>query len=39
MAEAAYENAPSMEDDEPSTYILSGKFNTIVEKIIATAER
>ncbi len=28
-----------MEDDEPSTYILSGKFKFIVEKIIATAER
>ena len=39
LAEAAYENAPSSEDEEPLTYILSGKFNIIVEKLIATAER
>eukprot|EP00794_Sanderia_malayensis_P017676 gene17676-19438_t len=39
LAEAAFDNAPSMEDDEPESYILSEKFKFIVEKIIATAER
>ena len=39
MAEAAFENATSSSDDEPATYILSGRFKFIVEKLIATAER
>ena len=39
MAEAAFENATSSSDEEPATYILSGRFKFIVEKLIATAER
>ena len=39
LGEAAYENASSSEEEEPLSYILSGKFKFIVEKLIATAER
>jgi len=39
MAEAAFENVTSSSDEEPATYILSGRFKFIVEKLIATAER
>ncbi|XP_065052076.1 importin subunit beta-1-like [Rhopilema esculentum] len=39
LAEAAYDSTQTAEEDEPQTYILSGKFKFIVQKLIDTAER
>lgn len=39
LADAAYENAHTNDDDEPQTYILSEKFGFIVGKIIETGDR
>lgn len=41
LADAAFENAqPTSEDDEePTTYALSKKFEFIVQKIIQTGDR
>ncbi|GFS20487.1 importin subunit beta-1, partial [Elysia marginata] len=40
LAEAAYENADQPEDDsEPDTYCLSECFETVVDKLLVTADR